>query len=498
MGWEPEISNVTGDAAYRARYVNANEFVVTWRDDDGTLLDQQVYTGNVPPEYPDGTPSKAPTAEIEYVFNGWTSSVVDFPADVEFTATYTEQMRHYLVTFVDGNGNVLDQQDYVYGTPAASIVVPDAPEKASTEFYLYTFVGWTPSITNVTGDATYRALFANKRRTYTITFKEGNGRVWQEWDAFYDSELDVSYGPDKYTDGCIYGFDHWETESTPANIVKGDMEFTAVYSSECNVRKYEVEFYDSLRDRWLGFAYYNYGTQVDDIQVPGIADMEVDGCNHHFVGWEPELSEVKKNVEYRTVYELQCGEPESSSSVVVSSSSVVPPSSSSVVPSSSSVVPPSSSSVVPSSSSVKRSSSSSVKPSSSSAKPSSSSSVKPSSSSTKPSSSSSVKASSSSAKSRSSSSSPKTSSSGNNAIIAVSGVPSSLRIGFTDNVLTVALASPSMVRVQVFDMTGQLIEKMDEYVSGSHVFDFGRLTQGNYVVRVSSRSVHKSVRIVVR
>ncbi|WP_297945070.1 InlB B-repeat-containing protein [uncultured Fibrobacter sp.] len=513
VGWEPEISNVTGDAAYRARYVNANEFVVTWRDDDGTLLDQQVYTGNVPPEYPDGTPSKAPTAEIEYVFNGWTSSVVDFPADVEFTATYTEQTRHYLVTFVDGNGNVLDQQDYVYGTPAASIVVPDAPEKASTEFYLYTFVGWTPSITNVTGDATYRALFANKRRTYTITFKEGNGRVWQEWDAFYDSELDVSYGPDKYTDGCIYGFDHWETESTPANIVKGDMEFTAVYSSECNVRKYEVEFYDSLRDRWLGFAYYDYGTPVDDIQVPGIADMEVDGCNHHFVGWEPELSEVKKNVEYRTVYELQCGEPESSSSVVVSSSSVVPPSSSSVVPSSSSVVPPSSSSVVPSSSSVKPSSSSSVKPSSSStksrssssvkpssssAKSRSSSSVKPSSSSTKSRSSSSVKASSSSAKSRSSSSSPKTSSSGKNAIIAVSGVPSSLRIGFTDNVLTVALASPSMVRVQVFDMTGQLIEKMDEYVSGSHVFDFGRLTQGNYVVRVSSRSVHKSVRIVVR
>ena len=80
----------------------------------------------------------------------------------------------------------------------------------------------------------------------------------------------------------------------------------------------------------------------------------------------------------------------------------------------------------------------------------------------------------------------------------MSGVPSSLRIGFTDNVLTVALASPSMVRVQVFDMTGQLIEKMDEYVSGSHVFDFGRLTQGNYVVRVSSRSVQKSVRIVVR
>ena len=78
------------------------------------------------------------------------------------------------------------------------------------------------------------------------------------------------------------------------------------------------------------------------------------------------------------------------------------------------------------------------------------------------------------------------------------GVPSNLKLGFTGNVLTVALASPSKVKIQGFDMTGQLLESLDEYVTGSREFDLGRLTQGNYIVRVSSRSVQKSVRVVVR
>jgi len=188
---------------------------------------------------------------------------------------------------------------------------------------------------------------------------------------------------------------------------------------------------------------------------------------------------------------------ESSSSIVPSSSSVVPPSSSSVessssvVPSSSSIVPPSSSSVVPSSSSV-------VPPSSSSVE--SSSSVKSSSSSAK--SSSSVKSSSSSAKSSSSkaksSSSSKKSSSSKGSDAIVTAAMSNYAFSYARNELTVVVQKSSMVRVQVFDMMGHLVETLSASVSTSASFSLAHLDKGNYVVRVQGSGFARTAKVAVK
>ena len=60
------------------------------------------------------------------------------------------------------------------------------------------------------------------------------------------------------------------------------------------------------------------------------------------------------------------------------------------------------------------------------------------------------------------------------------------------------LTSPSAVRVQVFDMNGQLLEGFNEFVTGSKDFDLNALKQGNYVVRVTGDNVKKSTRISIR
>ena len=180
----------------------------------------------------------------------------------------------------------------------------------------------------------------------------------------------------------------------------------------------------------------------------------------------------------------------SSSSVVASSSSVVPPSSSSVessssvVPSSSSIVPPSSSSVE-SSSSVVPSSSSVVPPSSSSVE--SSSSVKSSSSTKK----------SSSSKAKSSSSSKKSSSSkGSDAIVAAA--MSNYAFSYARNELTVVVQKSSMVRVQVFDMMGHLVETLSASVSTSASFSLAHLDKGNYVVRVQGSGFARTAKVAVK
>ena len=72
------------------------------------------------------------------------------------------------------------------------------------------------------------------------------------------------------------------------------------------------------------------------------------------------------------------------------------------------------------------------------------------------------------------------------------------KLSFNRNTLTVALERPSDVQIQVFSLTGQLLESFDEYVAGSKDFDMNRLTQGNYIVRIIGRTMSKTVRIMVR
>ena len=179
----------------------------------------------------------------------------------------------------------------------------------------------------------------------------------------------------------------------------------------------------------------------------------------------------------------------SSSSVVASSSSAT--SSSSIASSSSSITKLSSSSwneVIGSSSSAK--SSSSVASSSSNAPVVSSSSNTPvvSSSSNAPVVSSSSATSSSSVES---SSSEKTV-----AIVAVA--MNSVKFGYANNELTVVQPTSSMVHVQVFDLTGHLVESFSESVTGSKSYSLAHLNRGGYLVRVESNSQMRSARIVVK
>jgi hypothetical protein len=72
------------------------------------------------------------------------------------------------------------------------------------------------------------------------------------------------------------------------------------------------------------------------------------------------------------------------------------------------------------------------------------------------------------------------------------------KFGFAANELTVVQPGFSMVRVQVFDMVGHLVESFDEQFDGSRIFSLAHLTQGAYMVRVVSRSQMRTARITVK
>ena len=152
-----------------------------------------------------------------------------------------------------------------------------------------------------------------------------------------------------------------------------------------------------------------------------------------------------------------------------------------------------SSSSVAASSSSEATSSSSAKSSSSSAT--SSSSVEQSCSSVE-SSSSSAKSSSSSAKSSSSEKAESSSSEKTTKIVTVA--MNSVKFGYANNALTVAVPTSSMVRVQVFDLTGHLVETFAESVNGAKSISLAHLNRGNYLVRVESDSQMRTAKIAVK
>ena len=85
----------------------------------------------------------------------------------------------YTVTFKDEDGTTLQSGKFGYGQMPST---PTAPTKAPDSNYIYTFAGWSPAVTTVTGNATYTATYTatpvnNESNTVTGTIDAYLDRV---------------------------------------------------------------------------------------------------------------------------------------------------------------------------------------------------------------------------------------------------------------------------------------------------------------------------------
>lgn len=161
-GWTPEIVSVTGDAEYTAVYKEIlRKYDISWKDYDGTLLESDKVAYGDMPVYTGQTPERSSTESTKYSFKGWTPEIVSVTGDAEYTAEYDESPVQYSIKFVDEDGvTVLKAAvEYDYGTPASKIKTPGTPYKAPDDDNEYSFAGWSPSLSRVTKDQTYKAVY---------------------------------------------------------------------------------------------------------------------------------------------------------------------------------------------------------------------------------------------------------------------------------------------------------------------------------------------------
>ena len=177
-GWSPAAEEVTGNVVYTAQFNSTvNTYTVTWKNHDGSVLetDNNVQYGTMP-SYNGATPSKAGNAQYSYAFNGWSPAIEEVTGNIVYTAQFSSTINTYTVTWKNHDGSVLETDSNVqYGTmPSYNGATPS---KAGNAQYSYAFNGWSPIVTEVSGDIIYKAQFAQTVNQYTVTFKNYNGET---------------------------------------------------------------------------------------------------------------------------------------------------------------------------------------------------------------------------------------------------------------------------------------------------------------------------------
>ena len=172
------------------------KYTITWKDEDGTVLDTSEVDAGVTPTYGKENPTKAMDASSTYTFGGWDPTVVAADKDTVYTATYTPTTREYEITWKNHDGTTLDTDIVKYGvTPEYSGATPT---KASDSKYNYTFSGWNPGIAAVTSDEVYTAVFekalkpASNTLPDTLYFSSNKG--WTNVNAYaWNSDSDKNH-----------------------------------------------------------------------------------------------------------------------------------------------------------------------------------------------------------------------------------------------------------------------------------------------------------------
>ena len=298
--WSPAITAVSGNATYTAQFdATARVFyTVTFNanNGEGTMEAQTIEQGY------EAALSKNTFTREGYDFTGWNTAAdgqgtgyndQQLPTGLTENITlYAQwQIKTFTVTWVNDDGKVLETDENVpYGTnPTYN---GDTPTKAANAQYTYTFKTWTPNVSAVTGDVTYKAVYDQTVNQYTITWKNWDGTVLKtERVAYgtvpsYTGELPTKAADAQYT----YYFEKW----TPDVVaVTEDADYTAVYTNE--LRTYTVtwllESTDGGEDTVL----------ETDENVPYGEKPSYDGeepiktgnaqFSYSFSGWQPAVTE---------------------------------------------------------------------------------------------------------------------------------------------------------------------------------------------------------------
>lgn len=268
LQWEPALAAVTGDATYRATWLEEppTEYEITFVDYNGTTVLKQgnVAVGTIPiaPTFEDGilagSTGKPATSEFTYVFDHWSPAVEEVTQAMTYTAVYREEAKTYTVTFKNEDNSVIETRQYHYGeTP----VCMNQPTKENTAEFTYA-LRWTPQIQTVMADAEYTAVFDATTNKYSVTLQcSPSGAAVLSGGGLYNYNESVTLTA---TANAGYVFRGWSDNQGGQNITRQ----IAITKDVLLVANFECPTCDNVTIQWLDYD----GTELKTVsQAKGTA-----------------------------------------------------------------------------------------------------------------------------------------------------------------------------------------------------------------------------------
>lgn len=201
---------------YVITFYNGNDICYNALVEEGKAI---VFGGN--------TPTRPSDNQYDYVFDGWTdqsgkkATLSKATANCDFYASYKGTLRKYEVTFVSKERTETVLCNYGELPNPKGLYTQSYEEMNVT----YTFSGWNSSISPVTGNATYVAVYSGKANEYQIVFCVRDQQyvvncTHGEYPVLEDLLLEYR------EDGKRYEFVGWSPTVVPAS---SDAVYTAVY-----------------------------------------------------------------------------------------------------------------------------------------------------------------------------------------------------------------------------------------------------------------------------
>ena len=249
-GWNPSLAKVTGTATYVAKFKDRtapiDQYNVTFLHFSGEVLSSKTYASGTSVEdisVPTNVPSIGNEKGVKEFNGNWYPELSNVTSDVVYVAGYTFTTAKYTVTWLNGNGSVLEEATYDYGD------LPSLPTKIPTKdadvqnSYVFNGTWKTDSgsnVTNVRRNVTYIPQFNAIAKEYTVT--------WENYDGDILNIQKVEYGtiPEYVGDDPVrvpdktgrFIFIGWSPE---ISAVTEDVTYTAVYEKS-DPQIYNVSF----------------------------------------------------------------------------------------------------------------------------------------------------------------------------------------------------------------------------------------------------------------
>ena len=167
-----------------------------------------------------------------------TNNEFTMPAE-NVTVTATFKLKTFTIKFVNDDGTELQSVTVAYGkTPAYT---GETPEKPADTDYTYTFRGWEPAITSVTGEATYKATYTATKNEYTFTYE------WAKDNSTVTAVRTCTNNPDLSVTEVV----KTTSEGTAATCeAAGKVTYTAVFKNTAFEKQTKTVETPALGHKW--------------------------------------------------------------------------------------------------------------------------------------------------------------------------------------------------------------------------------------------------------